>query len=112
MRSEEYYIDLIKYHYEANHVYLKKKYKKSYKEIYEILEKQESDTLELQQIFIDYESSGRLYELNVIFGKRRELFRSFHANLFKVDTSKIVPEQLYSTVRTMLERIRNGGGIK
>lgn len=60
MQTEAYYISLIKSHYSADCIYLKKKYKKSFKEIYSILENQEKKALELQNIVIDFESQGRV----------------------------------------------------
>ena len=59
MQNENYYKFLITEHYQANTIYLKKKYAdKSFKEIYKFLELQEKEVLELQSIFYDYEENG------------------------------------------------------
>lgn len=98
MQTEAYYISLIKGHYNADCIYLKKKYKKSFKEIYSILENQEKKTLELQNIVIDFESQDRLDDLMRILNKRKDLFDSFIDNLFEVDTTEIIPEQLFKSI--------------
>ena len=106
LQTESYYISLIKGYYNADCIYLKKKYKKSFKEIWGILQYQEKKCLELQEIFIDYESQDRLFELARILQKKMDLFASFKTNLFEVNTTEIIPEQLWISIETGLKKYR------
>ncbi|OCL95675.1 hypothetical protein [Aliarcobacter thereius] len=107
MQDEKYYINLIKEHYSNDYNFLKKKYKKSFKEIYSILENQEKTILKLQNIVLEYQDTNKEDILISIFGKNKNLYKSFITNLFKVDTSKPVNIVLYNSAVEFLNKIEN-----
>lgn len=111
MQNDNYYKNLLIEYYQADTVYLKKKYKLSFKEIFYLLEKQEKDILKLQSIVLELTSKGETKKLIKCFNNRKhptQSFRGFQTNLFAVDTSKPIDKNLYKTCCEVLSKLKIG----
>lgn len=107
MQNENYYISLIKSYYNGDCNYLKKKYKKSFKEIYNILHHQEKTILKLQNIVLEYQDTNKEDILISTFGKNKNLYKSFIKNLFQIDTSKPVNVMIYKSSFEFLNKLED-----
>lgn len=109
MQNDNYYKKLLIEYYNADTLYLKKKYKCSFKEIYQVLEKQEKDILELQGIILELETKKDLYQVIRLFEDRKNpsaSFREFKLNLFLVDTSQPINKKIYETSTYLLKYLK------
>ena len=109
MQNDNYYKKLLVEYYQADTLYLKKKYKCSFKEIYQVLEKQEKDILELQGIILELETKKDLYQVIRLFKDRKNpsaSFREFRLNLFLVDTSQPINKKIYETSTYLLKYLK------
>lgn len=109
MQNDNYYKRLLVEYYNADTIYLKKKYKCSFKEIYQLLEKQEKDILELQGIILELETKKDLYQVVRLFKDRKNpsaSFREFKLNLFLVDTSQPINKKIYETSIYLLRYLK------
>lgn len=115
MQDDNYYKKLLVEYYNADTIYLKKKYKCSFKEIYQLLEKQEKDILELQSIILELETKKDLYRVVRLFEDRKNpsaSFREFKFNLFLVDTSQPINKKIYETSIYLLENLKKEDEVK
>lgn len=109
MQNDNYYKKLLVDFYNADTIYLKKKYKCSFREIYQLLEKQEKDILELQSIILELEIKKDLYKAVRLFKDRKNpsaSFREFKLNLFLVDTSQPINKKIYETSTYLLRCLK------
>ncbi len=109
MQNDNYYKKLLVEYYNADTIYLKKKYKCSFKEIYQLLEKQEKDILELQGIILELEAKKEQHKAIELFEDRKNpgaSFREFKLNLFLVDTSQPINKKIYETSIYLLRYLK------
>ena len=109
MQNDNYFKRLLVEYYNADTIYLKKKYKCSFREIYQLLEKQEKDILELQGIILELETKKDLYRVVRLFKDRKNpsaSFREFKLNLFLVDTSQPINKKIYETSTYLLRYLK------
>ncbi len=112
MQNDNYYRRLIVQHYQADTLYLKKKYKVSFEAIYRILEKQEKDILELQELVINIIDEKREFEIIGLFSNQKNpkgSYRAFKRNLFNVDTSREINKRLYQTAMCIMDKLKTRG---
>ena len=108
MQNDNYYKKLLVEYYQADTLYLKKKYKKSFREIFKLLEEQEKNVLKLQEIILELESQKKIGKVISLFSDRKspnQSFRGFQNNLFSVDTSKPIDKKLYTTTMEILGKL-------
>lgn len=112
MQNDNYYRRLIVEYYQADTLYLKKKYKDSFEAIYRILEKQEKDILELQGLVLNIIDEKREFEIIRFFQHQKNpegSYRAFKRNLFNLDTSREINKRLYQTAMWIMDKLKTRG---
>lgn len=112
MQNDNYYRRLIVQYYQADTLYLKKKYKNSFEAIYRILEKQEKDILELQELVLNIIDEKKEFEIIRLFSNQKNpegSYRAFKRNLFNVDTSREINKRLYQTAMCIMDKLKTRG---
>lgn len=111
MQQDKYFIRLIREYYQSNISYLRKKYSNlSFKEIFELLEKQEKQVIELQNLILEMDDKKEEYRIIRLFCHQKYpmlSYRAFKNNLFAVDTSKEINKKICKTVEYLLTELKN-----
>lgn len=115
MQSETYYLDLINSYYEVECTHaLKKKYGvKTFKEVYEELDRREKEVLKLQSLVL--ERNNIKESLKKCFCKRKDLKNSinlFKIKLFSIDTGKEINFRTYRVCKEVLNFLEKKSGRK